>query len=132
MFQNCLQPRPYKPLFQLVALPFSRRQPASLFSALAEVHQKSSDALALFDDQSGSSFTTEVCPDPLKEDAKPQAALCQKLYVDQSPDKPREETTHLHATALQYGKTLADYGKVALIEVAKRGKLWFLDHLPKD
>jgi hypothetical protein len=92
----------------------------------------SSDALALFDDQSGSSFATEVCPDPLKEDAKPQAALCQKLYVDQSPDKPREETTHLYVPALQHGKTLADYGKVALIEIAKREKLWFLDHLPKD
>jgi hypothetical protein len=91
-----------------------------------------SHALALFDNQAGRSFATEVCPDPLEEDAKPQAALRQKLYVDQSPDKPREQSTHLYSPALQHGKTLTDYGKVALIEVAKRWKLWFLDHLPKD
>lgn len=84
------------------------------------------------DDQSSSSFATEVCPNPLKEDAKPQAALCQKLYVDQCPDKPSEETAHHDASTLQHGKILADDGKIALIEIPKRGKLWFLDHLPKD
>jgi hypothetical protein len=91
-----------------------------------------SGVLARFDDQPITAFCTDVCPGPLEKDAEPQATLSQKLYVDQSPDEPREETTHHDAPTLQHGKILADNGKVALVEVAKRGKLWFLDHLPKD
>ena len=87
---------------------------------------------ALFNDQPVTAFRTDVCPDPLEEDADPQAALSQKLHVDQCPDKPGEETTYPDTPALQHGKIFADYGKVALVEVTKRGKRWFLGHLPKD
>jgi hypothetical protein len=59
----------------------------------------------------------------LEKDAEPQAALSQKLYVDQDPDEPSQETVHHHAPAPQHGKILYDYGKVAHVEVAKRRKL---------
>ena len=82
----------------------------------------SSAIISLFDDQPVTALCTEVCPDPLEEDAEPQAILSQKLHVDQSPHEPSEETTHPDTPALQYGKILADYGKVALVEVAKGRK----------
>jgi hypothetical protein len=90
-----------------------------------------SQCLTWFDDQANTAFAADISPYPPEEDAEPQAALCQKLNVDQGPDKPREETTHHDAPALQHRKILADYSKVALVEVAKRGKLWFLGHLPQ-
>ena len=92
----------------------------------------SSAILALFNDQPVTALCTEVRPDPLKEDAEPQAAVSQKLYVDQGPDEPGQETTYHDTPTLQHGKTLADYGEVALVEVTKRRKLRFLGHLPKD
>src|SRR6266702_7026840 len=92
----------------------------------------SSTILALFNDQPVTALCTEVRPDPLEEDAEPQAALSKKLYVDQGPDEPGQETAHHDTPALQHGKILADYGKVALVEVTERGKRRFLGHLPKD
>src|SRR3954453_23552570 len=83
----------------------------------------SSAILVLFNDQPVTALCTEVRPDPLEEDAEPQAALSQKLYVDQGPDEPSQETAHHDTPALQHGKILADYGKVALVEVTKRRKL---------
>ena len=65
---------------------------------------------------------TEVRPGPLEKNAEPQAALSQKLYVDQDRDEPSQETAHHHAPALQQGEILDDYGKVALGEVTKRRK----------
>ena len=81
-----------------------------------------SGMLVLFNDQPVASLCTEVRPGPLGQDTKPQAALCEKLNVDQSPDEPREETAHPDSPALQHGKILADHGKIALVEIAKRGK----------
>ncbi len=83
----------------------------------------SSAILALFNDQPVTALCTEVRPDPLEENAEPHAVLSQKLYVDQGPDEPGQETTHHDTPALQHGKILADYGKVALVEVTKRRKL---------
>ena len=58
---------------------------------------------------------TEVRSDPLEKDAELQAALSQKLYVDQDPDEPSQETAHHHAPALQHAKFLTD-GMKALLE----------------
>ena len=82
----------------------------------------SSAILALFNDQPVAALCTEVRPDPLHKDADPQAALCQKLYMDQGPDEPSQETAHHDTPALQHGKILADDGKVALVKVAKGRK----------
>ena len=64
---------------------------------LARANQR---VLAQLDDQPSASLAAEVSPDPLQEDAETQAAVSKKLYVDQCPDKPREEATDLHSTAL--------------------------------
>jgi hypothetical protein len=82
----------------------------------------SSAILARFNDQPVTAPSAEVCPDPLEKDAKPQTALSQKLYVDQTPDQPGEKAAHLDAPALQNGEILAHHGKVALVEVTKRGE----------
>lgn len=92
----------------------------------------SSTVLARFNDQPVTALCAEVRPDPLDEDAEAQAVLGQKLYVDQGPDEPCKETAHQDTAALQDRKILADYGKVAFVEVTKRGKRGFLSHLPKD
>ena len=97
-------------------------EPCRLLPQLA-IANLSSAILALFNDQPVTALCTEVRPDPLEEDAEPQAALSQKLYVDQGPDEPSQETAHHDTPALQHGKILADYGKVALVEVTKRRKL---------
>jgi hypothetical protein len=54
----------------------------------------SSAILALFNDQPVTTLCTEVRPGRLEKDAEPQAALSQKLYVDQDPDEPSQETAH--------------------------------------
>jgi hypothetical protein len=59
-----------------------------------------SEVLVRLDNQPSASFAADVGPDPLQEDAETQAALSKKLYVDQCPDKPREEATDLYTTAL--------------------------------
>jgi hypothetical protein len=65
----------------------------------------------------------EVRPGPLEKDAEPQAALSQKLYVDQHRDEPSHEAAHHHTPALQHGKILEDHGKIALVEVTKKRNL---------
>lgn len=67
---------------------------------LVDSRSGKSEVLARFDNQPSASLTANVSPDPLEEDAETQAALSKKLYVDQCPDKPREEATDLYRTAL--------------------------------
>jgi hypothetical protein len=65
---------------------------------------------------------TEVRPGSLEKGAEPQAALSQKLYVE-DPDEPSHEAAHHHTPAPRHGTILEDHGKIDLVEVTKKGDL---------
>src|SRR5262252_2344129 len=71
-------------------------------------------------DEPGAPLARQKGPRPLQEDAQPEARCRQELEVNESPGQPRNQSAHLELPALQYGKTLADHGHGALVEIAKR------------
>src|SRR5215831_2925368 len=78
----------------------------------------------MIDDQPRAPLARQKGPNPLQEDAQAEAGCGQELEVDESPNHPREQSAHLDLPTLQYGKTLAHYSHGALVEVAKRSRLF--------
>jgi hypothetical protein len=69
--------------------------------------------------QSGAPLIGQKGPDPLQQDAQPQARRSQKLDVHERPYQPSRKSTNLYFAALQYGKSLAYDGHVSLVEVGE-------------
>src|SRR5262245_19587533 len=78
----------------------------------------------MIDDQARSPLARQKGPNPLQEDAQAEAGCGQELEVDESPNHPRGQSAHLDLPTLQYGKTLAHHGHVALVKIAKRSRLF--------
>src|ERR1700722_2963211 len=80
----------------------------------------------------GAPLPRHVGPHPLQEDADSKAGLRQKLEMYSGPGQPCEESAYANLAALEHGKSFADDGHVAFIEVSKRPGLWFAGHMPVD
>ena len=72
------------------------------------------------DDQSRSSLTREIGPDPLDEYAHAKARLREKLEMNPRPCEPCDEPGHLELSTLQDRKPFSNHGHVAFIEVPER------------
>jgi len=85
----------------------------------------------LLNDELSPAFAAEIRPYPLPKDAEPQAIFCQELYVNQTPDEPRKETTHLNSSGLEHREILTYNRQIALIEVTEWRQRGFLCYVTK-
>src|SRR5262249_25794028 len=81
-------------------------------------------SVMMIDDQPRAPLARQKGPNPLQEDAQAEAGCGQELEVDESPNHPREQAAHLDLPTLQYGEAPSHHGHGALVEVAKRSRLF--------
>src|SRR5215470_17918659 len=75
-------------------------------------------------DELGASSACKKGPNPLKKDADAKAGCGQELEVNEGPNQPGCQPARLDFSTLQHGETLAYHRHIALVEVAKRSRLF--------
>src|SRR6266853_5280753 len=69
--------------------------------------------------QPRSPLTGQIRPNPLQEDTQTEARCRQELEVHGRPREPSHDAAYMELAGLQHSKTLAHYGHVPFIEIAK-------------
>jgi hypothetical protein len=74
----------------------------------------------MVNNQPGSALASQINPHPLDKDTDTETGLREKLEMNCSPCKTREESAHANLATLQDGKSFPDYGHFTFIEIPER------------
>jgi hypothetical protein len=75
----------------------------------------------MIEDEPGAPLAGHISPNPLQEDAQPEARCGEELEVHRGPSEPSSKTAQLDLVAFEHRKTFPHYRHSALIKVAKQG-----------